>query len=285
MRTWPFLLIGFGLLLVLIALSAAALQDRMGKVFADVAAIQKAEQASRQPLEGLRAEIYLTSVLVRDYLLDPSAEAAADERQKLEELKAAMEKDLAALEHAVRSDSLKESAGLRDAILNFWKSIEPVFEWTPAERAARGPMFRRRSVVPYREVALAAAQRVGDVSARQTLERQQEVMRTNQELASFLKRTAGLALLLGGIVALASIIRTRSLERAAATHLVQIELQASELRKLSQKLSKAQEDERRSLSRELHDQVGQMLTASRAWNSEIWRSFGTLLARDSPAIW
>ncbi|MEO8596479.1 MAG: sensor histidine kinase [Candidatus Solibacter sp.] len=261
MRTWPFLLIGFGLLLALIVLSAAALQDRMGKVFADVAAIQNAEQASRQPLDGLRSEIYLTSILVRDYLLDPSAEAAADERQKLEELKAAMEKDLAALEHAVRSDSLKESAGLREAILNFWKSIEPVFEWTPAERAARGPMFRRRSVVPYREVALAAAQRVGDVSARQTLERQQEVMRTNQELASFLKRTAGLALLLGGIVALASIIRTRSLERAAATHLVQIEQQASELRKLSHSLTKAQEEERRSLSRELHDQVGQMLTA------------------------
>jgi signal transduction histidine kinase len=248
-------------LLLLIGLSAAALHDRMAKVFADVAAIQQAEEASRQPLEGLRSEIYLTSILVRDYLLDASAEAAADERLKLEELKTAMERDLAALEQAVQSDSLKESAGLREAVLNFWRSIEPVFEWTPAERAARGPSFRRRSVVPYRDVALAAAQRVGEVSARQTLERQRQVTQTNQELMAFLKRTASLALLLGGVVALASIIRTRSLEAAAAVHLAEIERHAGELRRLSQKLAKAQEDERRILSRELHDQVGQMLTA------------------------
>ena len=245
----------------MIGLSAAALHDRMAAVFADVEAIQQAEQASREPLEGLRSAIYLTSILVRDYLLDPSPEAAAEERQKLQDLRAQMEKDLAALEHAVQNESLKESAGLREAALKYLDSIEPVFEWTPEERAARGPSFRRRSVVPYRDVALAAAERVGEVSARQTLERQQQVLNTNAPLAATLKRYAGIALLLGCVVAVASILRTRFLEAAAARHLAQIEQHAGELRTLSQKLTQAQEDERRSLARELHDQVGQMLTA------------------------
>jgi signal transduction histidine kinase len=69
--------------------------------------------------------------------------------------------------------------------------------------------------------------------------------------------------LIGGLVAFASIQRTRSLERASAAYLVQIENSAKELRRLSQQISRAQENERRGISRELHDQVGQMLTALR----------------------
>ncbi|MBK5292609.1 MAG: hypothetical protein JJE04_13145 [Acidobacteriia bacterium] len=52
-------------------------------------------------------------------------------------------------------------------------------------------------------------------------------------------------------------------EASAARHLRLIERGAEDLRRLSLKLSKAQEDERKSISRELHDQVGQMLTALR----------------------
>jgi len=260
-RTWPLLTLGFGALLLLIGFSAVALDDRMGQVFAEVEAIQKAERASRQALEDLRSDIYLTSILVRDYLLDPSPEAAAEERKELQELRAEMEKNLAALEQAVDSDSSRESAGLREAVLRYLDSIEPVFEWTPEERAVRGPLFRKRSVVPYREVALAAAERVGAVSDRQTAERQQQVLRANAELGTTLKRNAAVALVLGGVVAIASILRTRFLEAAAAKHLLQLEQHAHELRTLSQKLTRAQEDERRNLARELHDQVGQMLTA------------------------
>ena len=261
MRTWPFLLIGFGVLLALIALSAIALHNQVGKVYAEVAGIQQRERGNRQLLNRLRSELYQTAILVRDYLLEPSAEAAANERQALEELRESIQKNVAALEQAVQSENLELSVGLREAILKYWESMEPVFEWTPGEKAAQGRAFLRRSVVPHRDAVLAAAGRVGELSARQTSERQQQILQTQKDLQADLRRIAGLALLVGGIVAFASILRTRSLEATAAVHLAEIEQHAAELRNLSQKLSKAQEQERRSLSRELHDQVGQMLTA------------------------
>jgi signal transduction histidine kinase len=255
------MLIGFGVLLALISLSAAALHNRIGKVYAEVATIQQSERGNRQLLNQLRSELYQTAILIRDYLLEPSAEAAANERQALGVLRESIQKDVAALEEAVRAENLETSVGLREAILKYWGSMDPIFEWTPRDKAVQGRAFLRRSVVPYRDAVLAAAERVGELSARDTLERQQQILQTQEDLKADLRRIAGIALLLAAVVALFSVIRTRSLEAAAAIHLAAIEQNASELRRLSQKLAKAQEDERRSLSRELHDQVGQMLTA------------------------
>ena len=45
MRSWPFLLMGFGALLVLIGLSSAALYHRMEQVRAEVQALQRVSAA------------------------------------------------------------------------------------------------------------------------------------------------------------------------------------------------------------------------------------------------
>jgi signal transduction histidine kinase len=61
------------------------------------------------------------------------------------------------------------------------------------------------------------------------------------------------------------------LERQAELERQRAEQAGRELRLLSQQLVRAQEEERRSLSRELHDQVGQQLTALRVEISNLAR--------------
>jgi signal transduction histidine kinase len=69
------------------------------------------------------------------------------------------------------------------------------------------------------------------------------------------------SLVLGVAVAGISIYRVSSLERIDAKQRLAIEMSQDSLRRLSQRLVQLQESERQSLSRELHDEVGQMMTA------------------------
>lgn len=133
--------------------------------------------------------------------------------------------------------------------------------WRKRRQTAR--RFFAGRVVPQRQVAFQLASEIEKVSLSQSRLRQQEILRTQVDLQGYLRRVATIALLLGAVVAVISVARTRSLEANAARHLRLIERGAEDLRRLSLKLSKAQEDERKSISRELHDQVGQMLTALR----------------------
>jgi signal transduction histidine kinase len=97
---------------------------------------------------------------------------------------------------------------------------------------------------------------------KENLDRERQRIRRSQEvLHSFLLKMMGFALSLGTVVALVTIYRVAVLERRHDEQTHRIEEAENNLRRLSRRLVQAQEVERKALSRELHDEVGQMLTA------------------------
>ena len=150
---------------------------------------------------------------------------------------------------------------LRRDLKRYSLSIAPIFKWTPKEKQALGAAFLRDNVVPERTAALNATREIESLRTIDLHREREQLIRARQEFRKF-----GLIALLGLIgfvltVAFVTSLRLRSLERHARSLQLQTEQDREKLRNLSLQTAKALEDERRLISRELHDQIGQLLTA------------------------
>jgi signal transduction histidine kinase len=100
-------------------------------------------------------------------------------------------------------------------------------------------------------------------------QRRKEINIRNARLNSYVSRTIVVTPLIALLVAGLSVYRIFKLERIAAQQHREMQVAQRELRDLSRQLVSAQEKERKALSRDLHDQVGQVLTALRISLSNI----------------
>jgi signal transduction histidine kinase len=105
------------------------------------------------------------------------------------------------------------------------------------------------------------AREIARINRENLLAEQQRIRRSQQTLRDFLVHMMAFSLGLGTIIALVTTYRVAVLERQHETQSNAILLAEADLRRLSRRLVQAQETERKSLSRELHDEVGQTLTA------------------------
>jgi signal transduction histidine kinase len=118
-------------------------------------------------------------------------------------------------------------------------------------------------VLPRREAVLTIAQEIEALNSA-TLEAQRaEITGKQAALRRDLYNLLWRSLLLGIVVAITAVIRLRILERRAEEQRAVAEEAEGQMRQLSHQLVATQEEERKKLSRELHDHVGQVLTALR----------------------
>lgn len=226
-------------------------------------AIHQSHLQTEAHVHAVSAQMYQAALLVRDYLLDSSLAAAPAYRQQLQEIHASLDRRLDALRQRIGTDDRGATQQLRSEVTAYWDSLEPMFEWTPQEKATRGPAFLKQNVLPRRQAVAALAERLAELNAANLQRELQRLDASQEEFQKFLRQLLGLCLLLGGVVAIASIYRTWSLERQANTQRKEIEETGVKLTRLSRGLVSAQEAERKSISRELHDAVGPLVTGVR----------------------
>ncbi len=264
-RTWPVAALGLGGLLLLVVVSVLTASNRAQEIYSQLDQLNTNHRNLETKLRQLRSDVHLSGIYIRDYLLDPEREHALIYRQKLAEIRqsnVATVDELRALAKG-RSDNEERISSLDAKLDDYWQAFDPLFDWTLVEKISQSASFLRREVLPRREAVMAIALEIEELNNANHAIQRAEVTRRQEEFRAELHRLIWGSLVLGLVVALTAVIRLRVLERRSENERAVAEEAEHLMRQLSQQLVATQEEERKNLSRELHDHVGQMLTALR----------------------
>lgn len=262
-NVWSVFLVALSSLLLLMFLPGLIGLRQMERLYDRMRAAQEEYQRNQQILFELSRSFFFTSVLIRDFLLDTSEQ---QDRQYLEEFQHARESvevQLRLLAASIGPQEEETYRRLRSETDRYWSSVLPIFRWTPQQRRERGTYFLRDEHRPRRQTILAIAD---EIRRLDTDLYEQQYRQMDEGLRGFrrdLGRIIFFALLTGVAVSGGSLWRIVVLERQNRIEQMRAERTGQELRHLSTRLMSAQEEERKSISRELHDEVGQKLTALR----------------------
>lgn len=260
-RSSVVLAIGFGSLIALIAILGFGAVRRAKAIYNEMETTQESYLLAEAFRRDIVTDMYLSDILVRDYLLDPSPLNAPAHRQQLLDIRGSLQSRLDVLAQRTHGSEGPSLGRLQEEVQGYWDSLDPIFEWTAEQKAKRSWIFLRRKVLPRRQAVVALAREMARIDQENLQKERNRIKASQMILRRFLVRMMTFALVLGTIVAFATTYRVTALERAQEDQHKRIEKTENDLRRLSRRLVQAQELERKSLSRELHDQVGQTLTA------------------------
>jgi signal transduction histidine kinase len=257
------LLAGFGTLIVLTAALGVTQARRASQIERELIAAQEGYSATQALLAEVRVDLYRIGMDVRDYLLDRSADSSAEMREQLEQTRVQIERNLEMLESRMPLEDREPLNRLRVEVADYIDWMNPAIQWTQEEKLARSGNYVRTVLLTRRKSISDVASQVEAINAANLQRARQRLEASQADFQTWLRRLTAIVLVLSVLVAGLSTTWILRLEKKAELNQQRAVEAEKELRRLSQQLVKAQEDERRSLSRELHDEVGQQITALR----------------------
>jgi signal transduction histidine kinase len=134
-------------------------------------------------------------------------------------------------------------------------------QWNAEQRRELGYQYMQNSLLPRRMVIVHLADQISSINQKQLEAGNRQVAALFADFRRSLITLFLVTLACGMALAAGSVYRILRLERLSAARFEEVVHTRAALRDLSARLVEVQETERRALSRELHDEVGQSLSA------------------------
>jgi signal transduction histidine kinase len=265
-----------GLLAIMLIAGMTALHD--------LNEMHRGEQEARrdflvrtQALSGLCLSIQIYGETVQHYVttIDPGRDAEV--RTSLNRLKSDID---SAFSGFPADPNPQEMAALRTIAQLFARQrelVDGMLGWPVDERRRRAPLLIDREVEPIQLEILQRSEQLRIANDQMLHQADQALLAQFALLQGNLTRSIVLALGSALLLILASLVYILRLESQTRTRYNELVRSRGELERLSARLVDAQETERRNISRELHDEVGQTLGA-------LLVDFGRLSAAAPPEL-
>lgn len=256
------LLSGFGLVLCLGLMCGVHVARRMVAVQRDAERINRQYAAVHERLTTLRTQVLLGAVYVRDALLDQTPGSTAEYRQRLAAALADASSALQAYEPVLDSESSPGQIQLLERqVADFGQTVIEALARDSRLQPWESRLLLRDRIIPKRESVIRVFEDV-DLWTRNSAARRQAA---NAQVYRTIQRQiwVQLAVSLGASVAIGfvAVRRVEVLEGRLCEQRRRDAENAHDLQRLSAQLVMAQEDERRTIARELHGELGTVLAA------------------------